>query len=103
MDFARSRSYQKRGGEARRVTLDEARLGSPARGTDLVALDDALEALTAYDWRKGRVVELRFFAGLTVEETAVVLDVSPETVRRDWRFAKTWLVRELKGEVRDDA
>ena len=67
------------------------------RGQDVVALDDALQALAAFDDRKGRVVELRCFGGLSVEETAAVLNVSPETVMRDWKFSKAWLLRELRG------
>lgn len=98
VDFARSRHYQKRGGEARQVSLDEALVVSRERGSDLVALDDALNALAALDPRKSRVVELRFFGGLTVEETAEALEVSPDTVLRDWKFAKTWLLRELTGK-----
>jgi RNA polymerase sigma-70 factor, ECF subfamily len=95
VDFARSRRYLKRGGGAHRATFDEARLVSPAPGPDLVALDDALEVLAVKDARKCRVVELRFFGGLSVEETAEVLKVSSETVHRDWRLAKAWLAREM--------
>jgi RNA polymerase sigma-70 factor, ECF subfamily len=96
VDFARSRQYQKRGGGAKRVTLDEA-LVVAEPGHDLVALDDALEALAKVDDRKARVVEMRFFGGLSVEETATALQVSPDTVMRDWRLAKAWLLRELGG------
>ena len=95
VDFARSRRYLKRGGGAQRTSFDEALVVSPARSGDLVALDDALETLAAKDDRKSRVVELRFFGGLSVEETAEVLKVSPDTVHRDWRFAKAWLAREM--------
>jgi RNA polymerase sigma factor (TIGR02999 family) len=95
VDLARSRRYAKRGGEAQAVSLDPALLASPAHSTDLVALDDAVNALSKVDDRKGQVVELRFFGGLTVEESAEVLKVSPETVRRDWRLAKVWLLREM--------
>ncbi len=95
VDFARSRQYAKRGGGERPVSLDESLVVSPVHSTDLVAADDALKALTKVDARKAQVVELRFFGGLTVEETAEVLKVSPETVRRDWRLAKAWLLREL--------
>jgi RNA polymerase sigma-70 factor (ECF subfamily) len=95
VDHARSRSYQKRGGGAANVTLDEALVASPERGVDLVALDDALEDLARVDARKSQVVELRFFGGLSVEETAEALKVSPETVTRDWRLAKVWLLREI--------
>jgi RNA polymerase sigma factor (TIGR02999 family) len=95
VDFARSRRYAKRGGEAIRVTFERV-LEAPGVCTpDWVALDDALHALEALDARKSRMVELRFFGGLSVEETAEVLQVSPDTIHRDWRFAKTWLRREL--------
>src|SRR5262249_42925699 len=87
--------YNPRGGEAVRIPLDEALLGTRACGVDVEALDDALAALDKIDPRKSRVVELRYFGGLSVEETAEVLQVSPETVSRDWRMAKTWLFREL--------
>jgi RNA polymerase sigma factor (TIGR02999 family) len=97
VDHARSRGYVKRGGGARQVTLDEGLLVSPAPTLDLVALDRALETLAAVDARKSRVNELRFFGGLSVEETADVLHVSTETVKRDWRLAKLWLLRELEG------
>jgi RNA polymerase sigma-70 factor (ECF subfamily) len=95
VDFARSRHYQKRGGGAMQVSLDEAHGISTQRGQDLVALDEALSALSAIDERKARVIEMRFFGGLTVEETAAVLDVSRDTVLRDWRLARAWLMREL--------
>ena len=98
VDFARSRHYQKRGGAAQRVSLDGALLVSVARSGDLIALDDALTALAAIDKRKSEVVELRFFGGLSVEETAEALKVSPDTVMRDWRLAKAWLLRELSNE-----
>ena len=94
-DFARARKSQKRGGSAEHVPLDEEILVSNAPRVDLLALDDALKALAAVDERKARVVELRFFGGLDVKETAEVLQVSPETVHRDWRLAKEWLLREL--------
>jgi RNA polymerase sigma-70 factor, ECF subfamily len=95
VDFARSRQYQKRGGGVMRVSLDEAHGVSTERGQDLVALDEALSALSAIDERKARVIEMRFFGGLTVEETAEVLDVSRDTVLRDWRLARAWLMQEL--------
>jgi RNA polymerase sigma-70 factor (ECF subfamily) len=79
------------------VTLDDTLVASPERAADLVALDDALEDLARMDPRKSQVVELRFFGGLTVEETAEALKVSPETVLRDWRLAKVWLLREVSG------
>jgi RNA polymerase sigma-70 factor, ECF subfamily len=95
VDHARGHRSAKRGGDAVHVPLDEALLGAQARGVEVVALDEALSALSAIDARKGRVVELRYFGGLTVEETAEVLQVSPETVHRDWKMAKAWLFREL--------
>ncbi|HTS46992.1 MAG TPA: sigma-70 family RNA polymerase sigma factor [Bryobacteraceae bacterium] len=95
VDSARARGYQKRGGGIPKVTLDECLIGPKEKGTDLVALDDALKALAAVDPRKGRVVELRFFGGLSAQETATVLKVSPDTVLRDWRLAKAWLAREM--------
>ena len=96
-DFARSRRYQKRGGGAIPVPLDETLVVGSQPGSDLVALDDALKRLAMVDERKGRVVELRFFGGLDVKETAEVLKVSKETVMRDWRLAKVWLLRDLSG------
>jgi RNA polymerase sigma factor (TIGR02999 family) len=96
VDFARSRGYQKRGGGAQKITLVEELLGPQERGRDLVALDDALKTLADLDARKSKVVELRFFGGLSVEETAEVLKVSPATVLRDWKMAKMWLARELR-------
>ena len=95
VDHARDRGYAKRGGGAVHVPLDEALLGTRARGVEVLALEDALSSLSKIDPRKGRVVELRYFGGLSVEETAEVLQVSPETVLRDWKMAKTWLFREL--------
>jgi len=104
VEFARSRGRNKRGGDIRKVELDEAFVISPQRGADLVALDDALTALASMDERKAKVIELRFFGGLSVEETAEVLNVSPDTVMRDWRLAKVWLWREMKhGAVRNEA
>jgi RNA polymerase sigma-70 factor (ECF subfamily) len=94
VDFARAKRYQKRGGGAIQVTLvDDVALSEPGR--DLVALDDALEALAKHDERKSQVIEMRFFGGLSVKETAEALHVSPETVMRDWKLAKAWLLREL--------
>jgi RNA polymerase sigma factor (TIGR02999 family) len=101
-DFARSRNYQKRGGVALHVSFDEALAVSQEQHAEIVAIDDALVELAALDPRKSQVVELRFFGGLSVEETAEVLKVSPETVKRDWRFAKSWLHRVLSGEKDDD-
>src|SRR5213594_1162414 len=96
VEFARYRQYQKRGGGARKTSLDEGMIASPQRGQDLVALDDALQALAVSYPRQAQVVELRFFGGLSVEETAEVLQVSAVTVMRDWQLAKVWLARELK-------
>jgi RNA polymerase sigma factor (TIGR02999 family) len=97
VDFARSRHQWKRGGKIQRVSLDEATVSSEDAGVELVALDDALKALAEVDPRKSQVVELRFFGGLSVEETAEVLMVSTDTVLRDWRLAKLWLLREMRG------
>jgi RNA polymerase sigma factor (TIGR02999 family) len=95
VDFARARGNEKRGGRAAKVSLDEALLVSKNADQDLVALDEALQALAGVHPRKSEVVELRFFGGLTLEETAEALHVSIDTVKRDWRFAKLWLLREL--------
>ncbi|HKX27288.1 MAG TPA: sigma-70 family RNA polymerase sigma factor [Blastocatellia bacterium] len=103
VDFARARRREKRGGEALRVSLSEATGSSYERSADLVALDDALQALEKLDARQARVVELRFFAGLSYEETAEALNVSVGTVRRDWSFAQVWLFHELSKRDRDDA
>lgn len=94
VDYARSKHSQKRGGWQERVTLSDV-IGSTDQSKDIVALDDALIALAALDERKGRVVELKYFAGITNEEIAEVLKISIDTVKRDWRFARTWLLREL--------
>jgi len=102
-DYARARQYAKRGGGAQTVSLDEAPEVSQKPRADLVALDDALNRLAAVDERKSRVVELRYFGGLSVEETGEVLKVSPETVMRDWKLAKAWLLRELSGEQGDES
>ena len=95
VDWARSKHYQKRGGGAPKVTFDEALPVTDERGTNLVALDEALEALARFDERKSKVIELRFFGGLSVEETAEVLKVSADTIMRDWKLAKAWLFREM--------
>jgi RNA polymerase sigma factor (TIGR02999 family) len=95
VDHARARQFQKRGGDTQRVTFDEALAVSDERAAEVVALDEALTALAEFDARKSRMVELRFFGGLSIEETAVVLQVSPGTVMRDWTLAKTWLQREI--------
>ena len=97
VDHARSRGYEKRGGGAAAVALDDAVVAATEPGTNFVALDDALQDLARLDARKSRVVELRFFGGLSVAETADALDISPETVMRDWRFAKVWLLRQISG------
>jgi len=97
VDSARARRNQKRGGGAVRITLDEGLLVTGDRPPDLVALDDALRALEKIDARRSQVIELRFFGGLTVEETAIVLKVAPDTVMRDSRLAEAWLARELSG------
>jgi RNA polymerase sigma-70 factor, ECF subfamily len=97
VDHARYHRYEKRGGSAGQVTLfNEALTGSRAQGVEVLALDEALTSLGEIDPRKVRVVELRFFGGLSVEEASAVLGISPETVKRDWRFAKTWLMRRLR-------
>jgi RNA polymerase sigma factor (TIGR02999 family) len=101
VDFARARGYQKRGGGRVPVSFDEVAHVCNEPNQDLVALDDALHALAAVDSRKSKIVELRFFGGLSIEETAEVLGVSRETVVRDWRLARAWLLREMsKGTVR---
>ena len=96
VDFARSRGYQKRGGGAQKVSFEEGLVVSNDRGHDIVALDDALIALAEIDSRKSQVIEMRFFGGLSVEETAEALHVSTQTVMRDWKLAKAWLRRELR-------
>jgi RNA polymerase sigma factor (TIGR02999 family) len=101
--MARERGCQKRGGGARQVSLDEAMMIDEGRDEDLVALDEALGALAKIDARKAQVVEMRFFGGLTEEEIAAALGVSTETVRRDWRLARSWLRRKLSGEQNDGA
>jgi RNA polymerase sigma factor (TIGR02999 family) len=101
VDHARSRRYQKRGGGAAHVTLDEALVVASEPDRDFVALDEALTALAAVDARKSQVVELRFFGGLTLEETAEALQISRDTVKRDWNVAKLWLLRELRGGTHD--
>jgi RNA polymerase sigma-70 factor, ECF subfamily len=95
VDHARKRGYAKRGGDAVRVPLDEVLVGARARGAEILALNDALDSLSKIDARKRQVVELCYFGGLTVEETAEILAISSETAKRDWKMAKTWLFREL--------
>jgi RNA polymerase sigma factor (TIGR02999 family) len=97
VDHARSRGYQKRGGDVRHVSWTEAMAVAPEPDVNLLALDRALDKLAASDARKARVIEMRFFGGLTVEETAEALRVSTDTVKRDWRLAKLWLLRDLEG------
>jgi RNA polymerase sigma factor (TIGR02999 family) len=102
VDYARARRYSKRGGEWRQVPLNEAVALFRDRQTDIVALDDALRSLEGIDPRKSRVVEMRFFGGLSIKEVAEVLGVSQETVLRDWRLAKVWLLRELSQTGPDE-
>jgi RNA polymerase sigma factor (TIGR02999 family) len=102
VDHARARLSQKRGGLAARVPFDEALVVSDEPRQDFVALDDALGALAEFDDRKSRVIELRLFGGLSVDETAAVLKVSADTVMRDWQLAKAWLRREMRRDRRDD-
>jgi RNA polymerase sigma factor (TIGR02999 family) len=97
VEFARSRGRHKRGGDVQKVEFDEALALASKRSADLVALDDALNALAAFDERKAKVIEMRFFGGLSVEETAEMLQVSPDTVMRDWRLARVWLWRYMKN------
>ena len=99
VDYARAKQFQKRGGGAVRVTFDEWGLAAASQGHDLVALHDALEVLAQFDERKSRVIELRFFGGLSVEETASVLGVSVDTVMRDAKLARAWLFRELTPDA----
>jgi len=99
VDHARSKKRAKRGGSDIRISFTEASLKTPDRDLDIVALDEALERLAQIDEQQSRIVELRFFSGLTVEETAEVLSISTATVKRDWSMAKAWLHREISGEV----
>lgn len=98
VDSARARGNQRRGGDVVKLSLDEALVVGSDRRDDVVALDEALDSLHAVYPRQADVVELRFFGGLTLEETATALDISTDTVKRDWRFAKLWLLRELRGD-----
>ena len=102
VDYARSRHYQKRGGATRQVSLDEAATVTKGRSAEFIELDDALESLAAIDTRKSRIVELRYFGGLSVKETAEVLHLSPRTVLREWELARAWLHRELSREEKDE-
>jgi len=95
VDYARNRHYAKRGGNAHQVSLDEAVIVSNERSADVVALDEALKSLAVFDLRKSQIVELRFFGGLSIDETAEVLAVSPGTIMRDWTLAKAWLRRAI--------
>jgi RNA polymerase sigma-70 factor (ECF subfamily) len=99
VDHARGRQYAKRGGGAQRISFDEAMVISKERGADLIALDEALERLAAIDLRKSKIVEARFFGGLSVEETAEALQISPVTVMREWSVAKAWLYNSLSNEA----
>jgi len=98
VDFARSRQYARRGGEAQKVSLDEAITVHADRSAEFIALDDALKSLAEIDPRKSQVVELRFFGGMSADETAEVLKVSKRTVEREWSLARAWLYRELRGK-----
>jgi RNA polymerase sigma-70 factor, ECF subfamily len=100
-DFYRAKQYRKRGAGAERVSLNESAVLSRGVGRDLLAIDEALKELAAVDQRKSQVVELRFFGGLSVKETAEVLKVSPDTVMRDWKLARAWLLSELSGQNPD--
>ena len=95
VDHARKRQYAKRGGGAEKISFDEAMAVSPGRGSDLIALDEALDKLAAIDPRKSKVVEMRFFGGLSVEESAEALHISAVTVMREWSMAKAWLYNSL--------
>lgn len=103
VDFARERGAARRGGSAQPVALEEAVLVSADRGAEILALDEALDTLAEFDARKSQIVEMRFFGGLSVEETGEVLKVSPRTVKREWNLARAWLYRELNNEKSDNA
>ncbi|NDJ15196.1 MAG: sigma-70 family RNA polymerase sigma factor [Acidobacteriia bacterium] len=100
VNYARARKASKRGGETQHILIEDAPWASDQQADEVIALDDALHTLAKLDPRKHRVVELRFFGGRSVEETASLLEISPETVARDWRLAKTWLLRELQRSSR---
>jgi len=102
VDYARARRYAKRGGWARQVSLDEAAIVSKTRSAEFIALDDALKSLATIDLRKSQIVELRYFVGLSVKETAEVLKISPRQVAREWNLARAWLHRELSNTVTSD-
>lgn len=95
VDYARAHRAEKRGGDRQKLAFDEALTPSAERSVDLIALDDALKDLVTFDARQSRIVELRFFGGLTIEEVGEVLDVSPRTIKREWRMARAWLRREI--------
>ncbi|MEK6335860.1 MAG: sigma-70 family RNA polymerase sigma factor [Acidobacteriota bacterium] len=101
VDYARNRRYAKRGGGARELSLDEALIVSDERSAEVLALDETLQRLAEFDPRKSQIVEFRFFGGLSIEETAEVLAVSPGTVMRDWTLAKAWLRREMSTNASD--
>ena len=103
VDHARSHRAEKRGGDREKIAFDEALAPSDEKAVDLIALDDALQDLGRFDPRQSRIVELRFFGGLTNEEIGEVLEISPRTIKREWRLAKAWLRREIKGEAPDAA
>ena len=103
VDFARERATNKRGGSARQIAFEEAVFVSSNRGAEIIALDEALNALAEFDPRKSRIVEMRFFGGLDVEETAAVLKISSRTVKREWNLARAWLYRELSEGRNDEA
>ena len=103
VDFARARRYGKRSGKIKRVTLNSGLLRSPGVDPDIIQIDDALNALSKFDPRKAKVVELRYFGGLSLEETAEVLKISTDTVKRDWKVAKIWLLTELKDRERNES
>ena len=103
IDHARSRNFAKRGGGAGNVSLDEAAIVSEERSAELIAVDDALMELEAWDARKSKIVELRFFGGLSIEETAEVMKISPTTVQREWRSAKAWLYNAIARETSNEA
>ena len=102
VDHAKTKHREKRGGEAIKLSLDDVINLSRERAADLITLNDALDELARIDERKSRVVELRYFGGFSVEETAQILEVSPETVMRDWKMAKAWLYQQIRRETSDD-
>jgi RNA polymerase sigma-70 factor (ECF subfamily) len=102
VDYARSRRYAKRGGDARQVSFDESAIVSPQKGVEMVAIDEALTDLAEHDARKSKIVELRYFGGLNIQETAEVMGISRTTVQREWRSAKAWLYQALKQGTNDE-